>query len=287
MIPKPEQLAHSMSPRVTVIIPTYNWSTVLPYSIGSVLGQTFTDFELLVIGDGCTDDSATVVQAIADPRVRWIGIARTGHQSGPNNAGLEQAAGDVIAYLGHDDVWFPHHLATVVAAIDAGAALVHTLVLRMDPEGRPTVATTPPSGAAHRKQVTDEIGGWRDFRELSIFPEIDLWQRIGACFPVERVARATALKFSASARKNVYRERPCHEQRTWLERIRSEPDLEARLLARVALQPPVPRPAESWLRRAVRPVNPRYWLWRWRRRNGFVIQESQRFKGVDETQGAA
>ncbi|HYC91914.1 MAG TPA: glycosyltransferase [Thermoanaerobaculia bacterium] len=40
-------------PRVTVIMATYNWSTVLPYSIGSVLAQTFTDFELLVIGDGC------------------------------------------------------------------------------------------------------------------------------------------------------------------------------------------------------------------------------------------
>src|ERR1041384_1641145 len=48
-------------PRVTVIIPPYNWSTVLPYSIGSVLDQTFTDFELLVIGDGCTDDSEAVV----------------------------------------------------------------------------------------------------------------------------------------------------------------------------------------------------------------------------------
>src|SRR5262249_29306735 len=46
-----------LMPQVTVIIPTYNWSAVLPYSIGSALRQTFSDFELLVIGDGCTDDS--------------------------------------------------------------------------------------------------------------------------------------------------------------------------------------------------------------------------------------
>ena len=63
------------SPRVTVIIATYNWSTVLPYAINSVLDQTMTDFELLVVGDGCTDDSEQVVTAIKDPRVRWINLA--------------------------------------------------------------------------------------------------------------------------------------------------------------------------------------------------------------------
>ncbi|HEX7530939.1 MAG TPA: glycosyltransferase, partial [Pyrinomonadaceae bacterium] len=82
------------SPQVTVIIPTYNWSTVLPYSVGSVLKQTFRDFEVLVVGDGCTDDSESVIKAIGDDRVRWINLPRnTGHQSEPNNEGLRQARG--------------------------------------------------------------------------------------------------------------------------------------------------------------------------------------------------
>jgi hypothetical protein len=92
------------TPRVSVLIATYNWSAVLPFSIGSVLAQTFGDFELLVIGDGCTDDSAAVVAAIDDPRVRWINLPQnTGHQSAPNNRGLQEARGELIAYLGHDD----------------------------------------------------------------------------------------------------------------------------------------------------------------------------------------
>src|ERR1700679_2302736 len=102
-------------PRVTVIIPTFNYAPVLPYSIGSVLRQTFTDFELLVIGDHCTDESESVVTAIADPRVRWINLpVGIKHQSGPNNEGIRQARGQLIAYLGHDDLWLPWHLTRAV-----------------------------------------------------------------------------------------------------------------------------------------------------------------------------
>src|SRR5918911_4537877 len=121
-------------PRVTVIIPTYNWSSVLPYSIGSVLRQTFSDFEVLVVGDGCTDDSESVVKAVNDKRVRWINLpVNTGHQSGPNNEGLRQARGEIIAYLGHDDLWLPHHLSCLVAAIAAGADLAFGITERIVP----------------------------------------------------------------------------------------------------------------------------------------------------------
>ena len=126
-----------MTPRVTVIIPTYNWPSVLPYSVGSALDQTFTDFEILVVGDGCTDHSDRVVAAIEDSRVRWINLQpRTVYQDGPNNEGLRQAAGEIVAYLGHDDLWLPHHLALAVAAIDEGADLVHSMAIVVDPHGR-------------------------------------------------------------------------------------------------------------------------------------------------------
>ncbi|MBS2004019.1 MAG: glycosyltransferase family 2 protein, partial [Cyanobacteria bacterium SZAS LIN-5] len=98
---------------------------MLPYSVGSVLRQEFTDFEVLVVGDGCTDDSADVVNSIGDARVRWINLpVNAGHQSAANNEGLRQARGELVAYLGHDDLWFPHHLAALTNRISEGYDLV-------------------------------------------------------------------------------------------------------------------------------------------------------------------
>ncbi len=234
-----------MPPRVSVIIATYNWSSVLPYSIGSVLRQTFADFELLVVGDGCTDDSEQVVASIDDPRVRWINLLKnSGHQSAPNNEGLRQARGDLIAYLGHDDLWLPHHLEAHVAAIDeSAAAMAYSLLLWLDPDDgqlwpappRPQSGWwSPPTATVHRRNVTEALGGWRDYREIDDPPEIDLWRRARhAGFPFAFVPRLTAIKFPASMRRGVYHRRPSHEQAEWSDRIRSEADLEATLLVRM------------------------------------------------------
>lgn len=235
-------------PRVTVIIPTYNWSSVLPYSVGSALRQTFEEFEVLVVGDGCTDDSERVVNAFDDARVRWINLpSNNGHQSAPNNEGLRQARGEFIAYLGHDDLWLPHHLACLVAALDAGADLAYAVTLRVFPGGtlkeyapekRVYVPGDwlPPTGLAHRRGVTESVGGWADYRALKVSPETDLWRR--ACergFKFVFVPRLTAVKFPASKRPGIYRETPHHEQAEWFERIRREGDLEASELARLLL----------------------------------------------------
>jgi glycosyltransferase involved in cell wall biosynthesis len=223
------------SPLVTVIIATYNWSAVLPFAIDSVLGQSMTDFELLVVGDGCTDDSETVVASILDPRIRWINLpSNTGHQTGPNNRGLSEARGKFVAYLGHDDIWLPHHLECMVAALEtSGAGIAYSLLSRILPGKRvgspafPAGGGAPPSCMVYRRNVTERIGGWKDFRELHLPPEADLFARAReAGFAAVFVPRLTALKFAASVRKNVYRDKPSHEQAFWLQQIRSRPDFE-------------------------------------------------------------
>lgn len=230
---------NAAAPRVTVIMATWNWSSVLPFSIRSVLQQSYGDFELLVVGDGCTDDSEGVVSAIEDPRVRWINLPENhGHQSAANNEGLREARGELIAYLGHDDLWLPHHLALMVAALDGGADIAWGIARMVAPshpevDGAHAVAHrgpgswVPPSAVIHRKAFTDLAGGWRDRRELETDPETELWTRLEAAGArTEAVPRLTIVKFPAATRRDVYREKPCHEQATWLARIESEADFE-------------------------------------------------------------
>ena len=242
----------STQPRVTAIIATYNWATVLPYSIGSVLSQTFTDFELLVIGDGCTDESERVVAAVADPRVQWINLpVNSGNQAGPNNEGLRRARGEIVAHLGHDDLWLPRHLEHLVAAIDAGATVAHGRVLMVGPH---TVRAQPkpgwqyrpgrwvaPTSVGYRRDAVLGVGGWPRQSDEKLLPEErtvfwsgegQLWQRLAIEYgPPVAVDRLTCVKFPAIERRNVYRKRPSHEQALWQTRIRASDDPERELLA--------------------------------------------------------
>ncbi|BDI34518.1 hypothetical protein CCAX7_65690 [Capsulimonas corticalis] len=171
----------SPAPLVSVIIATYNRSATLRWTIESVLRQTCADFELLVIGDACMDDTAEVVASFGDPRIRWINLpVNTGSQSGPNSEGLRRARGRYIAYLGHDDLWFPWRLSGMTEALESsGDDFVHGLVALLAPEGVRGVAGKPPEGQAygtfnappsgwlHRRSIVDVIGYWADPASLS------------------------------------------------------------------------------------------------------------------------
>ncbi len=105
-------------PEVTVFIPTYNRAAYLGDAIDSVLGQTFTDFELLIIDDGSTDDTDAVFDRYRDDRIR---IERNpGNLGSPKtrNRGLDLAKGRFIAMLDSDDVANPERLEQQVAFLN-------------------------------------------------------------------------------------------------------------------------------------------------------------------------
>jgi hypothetical protein len=84
-----------------------------------------------------------------------------------------------------------------------------------------------PLGIVHRKRMTERIGGWRHYREVKDTPDVELWRRANAAgCDFTFVPRFTGIKFPASIRRDVYRQRPSHQQALWSARIQADPDLE-------------------------------------------------------------
>ena len=99
-------------PKVSIIIPTYNRADLLPRTIGSVLNQTFRNFELIVVDDGSTDNTREVVKKFEekDLRVKYIWQENSGGPAKPKNTGIKVAKGKFIAFLDDDDEWLPEKL---------------------------------------------------------------------------------------------------------------------------------------------------------------------------------
>ncbi len=112
-----------MEPRVTILLPTHNRADVLGYAIQSVLLQTERNFELLIVGDGCTDNTRDVVAAFPDSRIRWFDLPKAPLSGFANrNIALRQSRSRYVAYAQHDDILFPDHLEKLIASIDASGA---------------------------------------------------------------------------------------------------------------------------------------------------------------------
>ena len=109
----------STAPLVSIVIATYNRARVLAHAIESVRRSTITDWELLVVGDHCTDETGDVVASFGDARITYINLPHNvGEQSGPHNEGISRARGRYLAFLNHDDLFLPDHLASAVAWLE-------------------------------------------------------------------------------------------------------------------------------------------------------------------------
>lgn len=104
------------SPFFSVIMPTYNRANMIGKAIESVLGQTYTNWEFLIVDDGSTDNTKQVVEAYNDPRIRYI-YQKNAERSAARNNGIDNARGQYICFIDSDDYYLVNHLEEFDKAI--------------------------------------------------------------------------------------------------------------------------------------------------------------------------
>jgi len=222
--------SHTQVP-VSIVLSTYNRSNVLCYAVESVLRQTFTDWELLVIGDACTDDTDLLMHSFVerDQRIRYQNREfNYGEQSGPNNDGVAESSGRYVAFLNHDDIWLEDHLENLVKAIrERGCDMVFSLVDYVQPDNTSRIVGATPGGQYDpllfvpasswlvKRKMLDDVGPWRPAAQLYNIPSQDWCFRAWKLgMKIEMVATLTVVAVPSGLRKNVYssRESDVNEQ---------------------------------------------------------------------------
>ena len=194
---------------VSVVMPTYNRSTSVKTAIHSVLRQSWSDLELIIVDDGSEDDTTDVVRSVEDPRIRLICMEQNSGPSAARNRGIAEARGRWVAFQDSDDEWLPDKLTQQMARIRAFEAEGRNVVaaycgmavegsINPRPDARLTLRYVPPSEVDRvegdladtlcemsiistqmlmaRRDVLDAIGGFDE--ELKALVDWDLSIRL-------------------------------------------------------------------------------------------------------------
>jgi glycosyltransferase involved in cell wall biosynthesis len=252
-----------VTPRVTVLLAVYDGGACLREGVESVLGQTFEDFELLIVDDASTDDA--VASLPPDPRIRVLRNERNIGQIPSMNRGLREARGDYVARLDHDDVCLPLRLERQVALLDSlpEVALTATWVDIVDMQGRLWTHVRPRvdsfsdfvchvvTGHVHlvhpslmfRRELVLRMGGFDE--RLNAAEDQDLYRRLVLGRHEARVVPETLLRYRR------------HEQQMTVAKSASVWESDARSYDRflAALAPGAPASTVRFMLRN----DPRFW----------------------------
>lgn len=147
-------------PSISVIVPVYQAEKFLESSVGSVLAQTFSDWELLLVDDGCSDGSPALCDrfAAADSRVQVFHRKKNAGVSEARNLGLNEARGDYIAFLDADDAFVPQALETLWSLREqTGADTVGCAHVNLTPDGGEQTELLLPAGTYDEAAIRERI----------------------------------------------------------------------------------------------------------------------------------
>ena len=202
--------------RFSVIIPVYNKANFVAQTIQSVLAQSFTDYEIILINDGSTDKSLQVLQTFNASNIRLINQENQG-LSAARNKGIAAAKGKIIALLDADDLWEPQHLQSLYELSQKfpEAKLYGTAYVELFSDGTrvpPKInlktaepqllipdffeaslfqPLVPPSSFAFQKNIIESTGGFDT--QITCFEDVDFYIRAHLKFKMAYTTQATML----------------------------------------------------------------------------------------------
>lgn len=203
---------NSKSPLVSVVVATYNMAQYLPDAIRSALAQHYSPLEIIVVDDGSTDDTASVMRQFAvDDRVRYL-RQPNGGQARAKNRAIYESSGDFIAFLDADDLWAQDKLAVQVPLFMSlpRVGVVYTDFVCIDPAGIPLPTVRPKryySGKISgrllvdnfvtgmtslvRRECVTTLGAFDETLPMGV--DYDLWLRLSTRYEFQYLDRITYL----------------------------------------------------------------------------------------------
>ena len=184
-------------PKVSIIMPIYNWAKFIEDAINSILIQDFIDWELIIIDDGSADKTKQIVKAIKDQRIIYVYQKNKGRSAARNKA-IAMAKGEYLTFLDSDDMFLAGKLRKQVEFLDKNKnyGMVYTSVLNIDEKGKvldfvykatksgyiykdvafllPAIITLP--AVMVRKDIVTKLGGFDD--KMDRFEDTDMWRRM-------------------------------------------------------------------------------------------------------------
>lgn len=190
--------------KVSAIIPAYNCEDYIKETIESVFSQTYRDIELIVVDDGSSDKTGEIAKSFGS-RLKYLHQSKNTGPSGARNRGIDQAKGEYIAFLDHDDIWLPNKIEEQLKLLEGSKdlALVYCNGYNVNLSGREMDTLfdiakpyrgfvfeqlildnfIPTSSVVVKKNILDEVGGFNE--RFLISQDFELYLRIAQFHKVD------------------------------------------------------------------------------------------------------